>query len=38
MRRHHRAVQLVSGVFIMAMGVLIFLDAFTRMASLFTIL
>jgi cytochrome c-type biogenesis protein len=38
LRRHHRAVQVVSGVFIMAMGVLIFLDAFTRMASLFTIL
>jgi len=38
LRRHHRAVQVVSGIFIMAMGVLIFLDAFTRMASLFTIL
>ena len=36
LRRHHRAVQVVSGVFIMAMGVLIYLDAFTRMASLFT--
>jgi cytochrome c-type biogenesis protein len=38
LRRHHRAVQVISGVFIMAMGVLIYLDAFTRMASLFTIL
>jgi cytochrome c-type biogenesis protein len=38
LRRHHRAVQVVSGIFIMAMGVLIYLDAFTRMASLFTIL
>ena len=38
LRRHHRAVQVASGVFIMAMGALIYLDAFTRMASLFTIL
>jgi cytochrome c-type biogenesis protein len=38
MRRHHRAVQLVSGVFIMAMGVLIFFIVFARMASLFTFL
>jgi cytochrome c-type biogenesis protein len=38
LRQHHRAVQVISGVFIMAMGVLIYLDAFTRMASLFTIL
>ena len=38
MRRHHRAVQLVSGVFIMAMGVLIFFNVFARMASLFTFL
>jgi cytochrome c-type biogenesis protein len=38
LRRHHRAVLVISGVFIMAMGVLIYLDAFTRMASLFTIL
>jgi len=38
LRQHHRAVQVVSGLFIMAMGVLIYLDAFTRMASLFTIL
>jgi cytochrome c-type biogenesis protein len=38
MRRHHRAVQLVSGVFSMAMGVLIFFNVFARMASLFTFL
>jgi cytochrome c-type biogenesis protein len=38
LRRHHRAVQLVSGTFIMAMGVLIFFNVFTRMASLFTVL
>ena len=36
LRRHHGAVQVVSGVFIMAIGVLIFTDAFTRIASLFT--
>ena len=36
LRRHHRTVQVVSGVFIMAIGVLIFTDAFTRIASLFT--
>jgi cytochrome c-type biogenesis protein len=38
LRRHHRAVQVASGVFIMAMGVLIFFDVFTRMAGLFTFL
>ena len=37
LRRHHRAVQVVSGLFIMAIGVLIFTDAFTRLASLFTV-
>jgi cytochrome c-type biogenesis protein len=36
LRRHHRAVQVVSGLFIIAMGVLIFTDAFSRMAGLFT--
>lgn len=36
LRRHHRAVQVVSGVFIMAMGILIFTNAFARMAGLFT--
>lgn len=38
LRQHHRAVQVISGTFIIAMGVLIFFDAFTRMAGLFTIL
>ncbi|MEP6470205.1 MAG: cytochrome c biogenesis protein CcdA [Chloroflexota bacterium] len=38
LRRHHRAVQVVSGLFIMAMGVLIFSNAFARMAGLFTII
>lgn len=38
LRRHYRAVQVASGLFIMAMGVLIFSDAFTRMAGLFTII
>jgi cytochrome c-type biogenesis protein len=38
LRRHHRAVQVVSGLFIMAMGVLIFINAFARMAGLFTFL
>lgn len=36
MRRHHRAVQVVSGVFIMGVGVLILMNAFARMAGLFT--
>jgi len=36
MRRHHRGVQLVSGLLIVAIGVLIYLNAFARLASLFT--
>jgi cytochrome c-type biogenesis protein len=36
LRRHHRAVQVASGVFIMAMGVLIYTNAFFQMSSLFT--
>jgi cytochrome c-type biogenesis protein len=36
LRRHQRAVQVVSGVFIMGVGVLILTNAFTRMAGLFT--
>jgi cytochrome c-type biogenesis protein len=36
MRRHHRAVQAVSGLLIVAIGVLIFANAFTRLATLFT--
>ena len=38
LRRYHRAVQVVSGLFIMAMGILILTNAFTRMAGLFTFL
>jgi cytochrome c-type biogenesis protein len=38
LRRHHRAVQVVSGLFIMSMGILIFINAFARMAGLFTFL
>jgi cytochrome c-type biogenesis protein len=36
LRRHHRLVEVVAGAFIMAMGVLIFSNAFARMSSLFT--
>ena len=36
LRRHHRAVQVISGLFIMFTGVLIFTNAFARMAGLFT--
>jgi cytochrome c-type biogenesis protein len=36
LRRHHRSVQVVAGLFIVAMGVLIYADAFARMASLFS--
>ena len=36
LRRHHRAVQIISGLFIMFTGVLIFTNAFARMAGLFT--
>jgi cytochrome c-type biogenesis protein len=36
LRRHHQLVEAVAGVFIMAMGVLIFTNAFARMASLFS--
>jgi cytochrome c-type biogenesis protein len=35
LRRHHRAIQVASGVFIMAMGVLIYTNAFFQMSSLF---
>ncbi len=38
LRHHHRVVQAVSGLFIMAMGILILTNTFTRMAGLFTIL
>jgi cytochrome c-type biogenesis protein len=36
LRRHHRPVQVISGVFIMGVGVLILTNAFARMAGLFT--
>jgi cytochrome c-type biogenesis protein len=36
LRGHHRAVQVVSGLFIIGVGLLIVSDAFTRMAGLFT--
>ncbi len=36
LRRHHRAIEIVAGVFVMAVGVLIFTNAFTWMAGLFT--
>ena len=36
LRRHARWVQLISGLFIMAVGVLILTNAFARMAGLFT--
>lgn len=36
LRRHHRAVQVISGVFIMGVGILILTNAFARMAGLFT--
>ena len=36
LRRHHRAVQLVSGIFIIGIGILIFTNAFALLANLFT--
>jgi len=36
LRRHHRAVQVISGAFIMLIGVLILTNAFARMAGLFS--
>ena len=36
LRRHHRFVQVVSGLFIMGIGLLILTNAFVRMAGLFT--
>jgi cytochrome c-type biogenesis protein len=36
LRRWHRAVEVAAGLFIMLMGVLIFTNAFARMAGLFT--
>ena len=36
LRRHHRAVRVVTGLLIIAIGVLIFLNAFARLATMFT--
>jgi cytochrome c-type biogenesis protein len=36
LRRNHRAVQIVSGLLIVGVGVLIYLNAFARLAGLFT--
>lgn len=36
LRRHHRAVDVVSGLFIVGIGLLIFFDVFARLAGLFT--
>jgi cytochrome c-type biogenesis protein len=36
LRRHHREVQVVTGLLIVAIGVLIYLNAFARLATLFT--
>ncbi len=36
LRRHHRGVQLASGLFIVGIGILILTNAFSRLANLFT--
>ncbi len=36
LRRHHRAVQVVAGLLIVGIGILIFLNAFARLATMFT--
>ena len=36
LRRHHGAVEVVSGLFVIGVGVLILTNAFARMAGLFT--
>jgi cytochrome c-type biogenesis protein len=36
LRRHHQAVRVVSGLLIVAIGVLVYLNAFARLASMFT--
>ena len=36
LRRHHRAVRVAAGLFIIAIGVMIFLNTFARLATLFT--
>lgn len=36
LRRHHRVVQVISGLLIVVIGILIFFNAFARLANLFT--
>ena len=36
LRRHHRGVQIASGLLIVVIGILIYFNAFARLASLFT--
>jgi cytochrome c-type biogenesis protein len=36
LRRHHRLVSVIAGLFIVAIGVMIFLNTFARLATLFT--
>lgn len=36
LRRHHRSVQVLAGLFIVAIGVMIYLNTFARLAGLFT--
>ena len=36
LRRHHRVVQAISGLLIVGIGILIFMNAFVRLATLFT--
>jgi cytochrome c-type biogenesis protein len=36
LRRHHRSVQVIAGLFIVAIGVMIYLNTFARLAGLFT--
>jgi cytochrome c-type biogenesis protein len=36
LRRHHRAVQVVTGLLIVGIGILIYLNAFARLATMFT--
>jgi cytochrome c-type biogenesis protein len=36
LRRHHATVRMITGLLIIAIGVLIYLNAFARLATLFT--
>jgi len=35
LRRHHRIVQVISGLLVIGIGILIYLNAFARLATLF---